>query len=117
MRVGDDYYLVTSSFAYFPGVPIFQSKDLVNWTQIGHVLDRPSQLKVDSLGHLARHLRAGDPLSRRHVLHDHHRRRRRRQLHRDGEESGRPVVGSDVAPSSTASIRRSSSTTTAERTS
>ena len=49
-RAGDDYYLVTSSFAYFPGVPIFRSKDLVNWTQIGHVLDRPSQLKLDSLG-------------------------------------------------------------------
>ena len=49
-RAGDDYYLVTSSFSYFPGVPIFHSRDLVNWTQIGHVLDRPSQLKVDSLG-------------------------------------------------------------------
>lgn len=45
-RVGDDYYLVTSSFAYFPGVPIFHSKDLVNWEQIGHVLDRPSQLPL-----------------------------------------------------------------------
>src|SRR5206468_3462833 len=43
-RAGDDYYLVTSSFAYFPGVPIFRSRDLVHWTQIGHVLDRPSQL-------------------------------------------------------------------------
>ena len=49
-RAGDDYYLVTSSFAYFPGVPIFHSRDLVHWTQIGHVLDRPSQLRVDSLG-------------------------------------------------------------------
>lgn len=45
-RAGDDYYLVTSSFSYFPGVPIFHSKDLVNWTQIGHVLDRPSQLNI-----------------------------------------------------------------------
>lgn len=45
-RKGDDYYLVCSSFAFFPGVPIFHSKDLVNWTQIGHVLDRTSQLKV-----------------------------------------------------------------------
>lgn len=50
VRVGDDYYLVTSSFAYFPGVPIFHSRDLVNWTQIGHVLDRPSQLNLDSAG-------------------------------------------------------------------
>lgn len=41
---GEDYFLVTSSFSYFPGVPIFHSKDLVNWKQIGHVLDRPSQL-------------------------------------------------------------------------
>lgn len=38
------YFLVTSTFTYFPGVPIFHSKDLVNWKQIGHVLSRPSQL-------------------------------------------------------------------------
>jgi alpha-N-arabinofuranosidase len=45
-RVGDDYYLVNSSFEWFPGIPIFHSKDLVNWEQIGHVLDRPSQLQM-----------------------------------------------------------------------
>lgn len=39
-----DYYLVTSTFTYFPGVPVFHSTDLVNWRQIGHVLDRESQL-------------------------------------------------------------------------
>ena len=50
IRVGDDYYIATSSFAYFPGVPIFHSKDLVTWTQIGHILNRPSQLNVDSAG-------------------------------------------------------------------
>lgn len=44
---GEDYFLVTSTFSYFPGVPIFHSKDLVNWKQIGHILDRPSQLKLD----------------------------------------------------------------------
>lgn len=44
--VGDDYYLVNSSFQYFPGVPIFHSKDLVNWTQIGNVLDRRSQIEL-----------------------------------------------------------------------
>lgn len=49
-RVEDDYYLVTSSFVYFPGVPIFHSKNLVNWEQIGHVLDRPSQLYLDGAG-------------------------------------------------------------------
>jgi xylan 1,4-beta-xylosidase len=42
-RVGDDYYLVNSSFQYFPGIPIWHSKDLVNWTQIGNVIDRTSQ--------------------------------------------------------------------------
>ena len=41
---GEDYFLVTSTFAYFPGVPLFHSRDLVNWKQIGHVLDRTSQL-------------------------------------------------------------------------
>jgi xylan 1,4-beta-xylosidase len=45
-RKGDTYYLVNSSFSFFPGVPISTSKDLVNWKQIGHVLDRPSQLPL-----------------------------------------------------------------------
>ena len=45
-RVGDDYYLATSSFEWFPGIPIFHSKDLVNWKQIGHALTRPSQLNM-----------------------------------------------------------------------
>ncbi|MES2775688.1 MAG: glycoside hydrolase family 43 protein [Bacteroidota bacterium] len=50
VRRGDDYFLVNSSFSMFPGVPIFHSTDLVNWKQIGHVLDRPSQLKVEKAG-------------------------------------------------------------------
>lgn len=45
-RVEDDFYMVTSSFSYFPGVPIFHSKDLAHWEQIGHVLDRPEQLPL-----------------------------------------------------------------------
>lgn len=45
-RVGDDYYLVTSSFEYFPGLPIYHSKDLINWSQIGHCLTRDSQLPL-----------------------------------------------------------------------
>ncbi|WP_035803716.1 glycoside hydrolase family 43 protein [Kitasatospora mediocidica] len=45
-RVGDDYYLVCSSFEYFPGIPVFHSRDLVNWSQIGNALDRPSQLRL-----------------------------------------------------------------------
>ena len=46
-RVDDDYYIVNSSFQYFPGVPILHSKDLINWEHIGNVLDRESQLKLD----------------------------------------------------------------------
>ncbi|NUS17045.1 MAG: glycoside hydrolase family 43 protein [Streptomyces sp.] len=52
-RVGDDYYLVCSSFEYFPGLPIFHSKDLVNWRQIGNVLDRPAQLPLPVPGAMA----------------------------------------------------------------
>jgi alpha-N-arabinofuranosidase len=47
-RAGEDYYLVTSSFEYFPGVPIFHSRNLINWRQIGHCLTRKSQLNLDS---------------------------------------------------------------------
>ena len=50
LKVEDDYYLITSTFAYFPGIPVFHSKDLKNWKQIGHVLDRPEQLNLNGLG-------------------------------------------------------------------
>ena len=46
-HVGEDYYLVTSTFEYFPGVPIFHSRDLVHWRPIGHCLTRRSQLDLD----------------------------------------------------------------------
>ena len=49
-RVGKDYYLVNSTFAFFPGIPVFHSTDLVNWEQIGSVLDRSTQVSFDSLG-------------------------------------------------------------------
>lgn len=49
-RVGDDYYLVNSTFAYFPGLPIFHSRDLVNWSLIGHAIDRPAQLDYRGVG-------------------------------------------------------------------
>jgi len=49
-RVGDDYYLVNSTFGWFPGIPVFHSRDLVNWTQIGNAIDRPDQLDFKSLG-------------------------------------------------------------------
>jgi alpha-N-arabinofuranosidase len=48
-RKGDDYYMVHSTFSYFPGIPILHSRDLVNWEQIGNVLDRPSQLQLEGI--------------------------------------------------------------------
>ncbi|MFI9000885.1 family 43 glycosylhydrolase [Streptomyces sp. NPDC053541] len=48
-RVGDDYYLVTSSFEWFPGLPVFHSRDLVHWRRLGAALDRPSQLDLDGV--------------------------------------------------------------------
>jgi xylan 1,4-beta-xylosidase len=47
-RVGPEFFLATSSFTYAPGVPIFRSSNLVDWTQIGNVLDRPSQLDLSA---------------------------------------------------------------------
>jgi alpha-N-arabinofuranosidase len=49
VRVQSDYYLVNSTFSYFPGLPIFHSKDLKNWKQIGNVISRPSQMNF--MGH------------------------------------------------------------------
>lgn len=49
VRVGDDYYLVNSTFAWFPGIPVFHGRDLVNWTQIGNAIDRPGQLNFDKM--------------------------------------------------------------------
>jgi alpha-N-arabinofuranosidase len=45
-RVGGDYYVVTSSFEFFPGVPVFHSRDLVHWRLLGHALTRDSQLPL-----------------------------------------------------------------------
>jgi len=49
-RVGNDYYIVNSSFAYFPGLPIFHSKDLANWQLIGHAMNRNEQLDLKNAG-------------------------------------------------------------------
>ncbi|HEX6260148.1 MAG TPA: glycoside hydrolase family 43 protein, partial [Woeseiaceae bacterium] len=49
-RAGDRFYLVNSTFAYFPGIPVFESEDLVHWRQIGNVIHRRSQLDFDGLG-------------------------------------------------------------------
>jgi alpha-N-arabinofuranosidase len=50
VRVGGDYYLTNSSFAFFPGLPIYHSRDLVNWQQVGNAIDRPGQLEFAGLG-------------------------------------------------------------------
>ena len=49
-RKGDDYYMVCSSFAMFPGVPIFHSKDLVNWTDLGGVLNNVAEFNPHDTG-------------------------------------------------------------------
>lgn len=49
-RVGKDFYLVTSSFEYFPGVPLFHSVDLTHWEQIGYCLTRETQLPLKKAG-------------------------------------------------------------------
>lgn len=46
VRVGDDYYLITSSFEYLPGLPIYHSADFESWEQIGNVATRPEQLDI-----------------------------------------------------------------------
>lgn len=45
-RRGEDYYLISSTFEYFPGIPVFHSRDFVHWRQLGHVLTRPEQLDL-----------------------------------------------------------------------
>lgn len=45
-RVGEDYYLVTSTFEYFPGIPVYHSRDMLHWEQIGHCLTRNSQVAL-----------------------------------------------------------------------
>ena len=49
VRVGDDFYLVNSTFAWFPGIPLYHSRDLVNWRLIGHAIDRPGMLDFAGL--------------------------------------------------------------------
>ena len=48
-KKGDDFYLVNSSFSFFPGIPVFHSTNLTDWEQLGYVLDCPSQLNLDGL--------------------------------------------------------------------
>lgn len=49
VRVGADFYLVTSTFEYFPGIPVYHSRDLVNWELIGYALHDTAQIDLDSV--------------------------------------------------------------------
>jgi xylan 1,4-beta-xylosidase len=49
-KVGSNYYMVNSTFSYFPGITVFHSRDLVQWKLIGHVLNRVEQLNLDGQG-------------------------------------------------------------------
>jgi xylan 1,4-beta-xylosidase len=49
-RVSAGYYLVNSTFSYYPGIPVFYSKDLVHWEHISDVMNRSEQMNLDSLG-------------------------------------------------------------------
>ena len=48
-RVGEDYYLVTSSFTWFPGLPIYHSRDLTNRSLIGHALTNPKAIDFNGM--------------------------------------------------------------------
>jgi xylan 1,4-beta-xylosidase len=50
VRVGKDFYLVNSTFAFYPGIPVYHSRDLVNWKQIGNAIDRPGQIDMRGIG-------------------------------------------------------------------
>ena len=70
-KKGDDYYMVTSSFEYFPGVPIFHSRDFVHWHQIGHALTRKSQVDLTEInpsrGIFASTIRFHEPSNRFYI--------------------------------------------------
>ncbi|NNF48862.1 MAG: glycoside hydrolase family 43 protein [Woeseiaceae bacterium] len=49
VRVGDDFWLINSTFEYFPGIPIYHSTDLVSWELVNYALTRPSQADLAAL--------------------------------------------------------------------
>ena len=61
--VGEDYYLINSTFAYFPGLSLMHSKDLVHWEQIGNVMDKKISIAFERGRALRRIVCAHDPVS------------------------------------------------------
>ncbi|MDF9842563.1 MULTISPECIES: glycoside hydrolase family 43 protein [unclassified Paenibacillus] len=49
LRVGDDYYMATSTFEWYPGVQIHHSRDMMNWQTLSYALDRPDQLDMKGI--------------------------------------------------------------------
>ena len=82
-RVGDDFYLVSSSFTYFPGVPIYHSRDLLNWTLIGHCITRVAQADFSGMGCNSGLWADHAAPSRRPLLHGDHPHARGPALLRD----------------------------------
>ena len=74
VRVGDDYYIATSTFEWYPGVQIHHSRDLVHWRLLTRPLRRASQLNMLGRSRFLRHLGAMPELCRRAFLSDLHRR-------------------------------------------
>ncbi len=84
VRVGDDYYIATSTFEWYPGVQIHHSRDLVHWRLLTRPLNRASQLNMLRRSRFLRHLGALPDLCRRPVLADLHRRETLRPHHAGG---------------------------------
>lgn len=49
VRMGSDFYVINSTFEYFPGIPIYHSRDLINWELIGYALHDPDQVDLDTI--------------------------------------------------------------------
>ena len=78
--VDGTYYLATSTFEYLPGLPIYRSTDLVEWTHIGNVATRPEQVEVGDVLTGRRRLGADHPSPRRGLLPDRHHRDERARV-------------------------------------
>ena len=67
-RVGEDYYIVNSSFEFFPGVPVYHSRNLVNWELKGYCLERESQLSLHAANPQAESTRRRFVITTEHFL-------------------------------------------------
>jgi xylan 1,4-beta-xylosidase len=72
LKLGADYYLANSTFEYLPGIPIFHSQDLSDWSLIGHVVTRHGQLASWDIPTNGGRLGADDSSPRRDVLRRGH---------------------------------------------